>query len=221
MLLLGLLSLVIVIFVTILFQQLFDSNEPIEGFNYDSFKKKRIWIIGSSGSGKSTLSLMLSQVLNIPCLHMDEVRFKKNTPGFVLKTADEKLKIVNNFLENNDYWLIESTIKEANEYLLNNVDILIWLDLPLHICFFRVLKRTFHRILYNHKLFNSENREQLKNVLKIWSDDSILTYTIRYYSIRKSSKEAIFKKFEGISFHITNYKQLNVSGFIFFRKIIL
>lgn len=190
----------------------FHNIQPIDGFNYESFKNKKIWIIGSSsGCGKSTLSLILSNVLEIPCLHMDEVRFVKNKSGFCIKPVEEKMKMINEFLENNDKWVIESHVKQSDDILLNSIDILIWLDIPLYICLYRVLKRSLHRVWFKEKLFNTENREDILTVLKLWSNDSILTATFRWYSKSQTQNEMIYKKYKGTSFHIQNYKTLNAS----------
>ena len=51
----------------------------------------------------------------------------------------------------------------------------------------------------------------LFTVLKLWSNDSILTATVRWYSKSKKQNEMVYKKYKGTSFHIQNYKQLNVS----------
>ena len=64
----------------------------------------RIAIIGYSGSGKSTLSRILGEKYWIPMLHFDTVHFLQN---WKVRAVNEKVKIVRDFLDENENWCID------------------------------------------------------------------------------------------------------------------
>ena len=64
----------------------------------------KIAIIGYSGSGKSTLARLISELYDIPVLHLDTVEF---LPGWQSRELSKKLEIVRNFLNQNSSWVID------------------------------------------------------------------------------------------------------------------
>ncbi len=84
----------------------------------------KIAIVGYSGSGKSTLARRLGEKHSIPVLHFDRVQF---LPSWKERDLSEKLRITNEFMENNASWVIdgnyfklclERRIAEADEIVL-------------------------------------------------------------------------------------------------------
>ena len=67
-------------------------------------KNLKIQIIGYSGSGKSTLAKKLGIHFDIPYLHLDNVQFYGDWEE---RSKEEQNKIVDEFLENNDSWVID------------------------------------------------------------------------------------------------------------------
>ena len=64
----------------------------------------KIAIIGYSGSGKSTLARRLGEYYNIKVLHLDTVH---HLPGWVTRDKEDSKKIVEEFLNTNDNWVID------------------------------------------------------------------------------------------------------------------
>ena len=84
----------------------------------------KIAIVGYSGSGKSTLASKLAAKQGTSLLHFDTVQF---LPGWEERPFDEKLKMTEEFLDNNSSWVIdgnyfrlclERRIAEADEVIL-------------------------------------------------------------------------------------------------------
>ena len=84
----------------------------------------KIAIMGYSGSGKSTLARKLAALYHTDVLHFDSVQF---LPNWEVRSAEEKKKITEDFLNTHDAWVIdgnysklcyERRIEEADEIVL-------------------------------------------------------------------------------------------------------
>jgi len=98
---------------------------------------KRIMIMGSAGSGKSTLARALSEKTGIEAIHLDSVFWK---PGWVMTEKHEQNHIHDGLVEK-DEWIIEGNYCETLEKRAQSVDLAIYLDMPLSLCMYRVIKR--------------------------------------------------------------------------------
>lgn len=99
----------------------------------------KITIIGSPGSGKSTLAAKLHKILNIPLFHLDQYFWK---PGW--QTSDrEEFKKIHHRLCDASEWIIEGMATWLFDYRAEEADIIIFIDMPLYLCFYRIFKRAF------------------------------------------------------------------------------
>lgn len=99
----------------------------------------KIAIIGSPGSGKSTLALKLHKILHIPLYHIDKYFWKS---GWQRPDREDFRKIHNELCDKPE-WIIEGMAVSHFEYRLQRADVIIFLDIPAHICFYRIFKRAF------------------------------------------------------------------------------
>jgi adenylate kinase family enzyme len=99
---------------------------------------KRIAIIGNGGSGKSTLSQKLHSILNMPIYHLDKYFWK---PNWTRPDPDE-YKVVHDDLCERSEWIIDGNNLRHLEYRFNRADVIIFLDIPRYVCFWRVFRRT-------------------------------------------------------------------------------
>lgn len=100
---------------------------------------KRIAIIGNSGSGKSTLSQQLHKIYKLPVYHLDQYFWG---PGWVHPNPDE-YKIIHDNLCDLDEWIMDGVNLRLMEYRIQRADVIIFLDLPRYLCFYRIFKRLF------------------------------------------------------------------------------
>ena len=84
----------------------------------------KICIIGFSGSGKSTLAKRLAKFYNIAHLHLDSVHF---LPNWIERNDDDMEKIVNDFMKENNSWIIDGNYRRIAKDRFNNADIIIFL----------------------------------------------------------------------------------------------
>lgn len=99
----------------------------------------KIAILGHSGSGKSTLAACLGKLYGAPVLHLDKVHF---LPDWGERSDDEKRKIVGDFLNENESWVIDGNYTKLfyNERT-EQADKIIILLFGRFTCLKRVIKR--------------------------------------------------------------------------------
>ena len=101
---------------------------------------KRIAIIGNAGSDKSVLAQKLHQILNLPVYHLDQYFWK---PHWTHPNLDE-YKLIHDALCDKDRWIIDGMNLRVLEYRIQKADMIIFLDIPRYICFWRIFKRTIN-----------------------------------------------------------------------------
>jgi len=100
---------------------------------------KRVMICGASGSGKSTLARQLGTLTGLPVQYMDHIHWQS---GWVERTQEEKLALIS-VVEAQDRWIIEGGISARYAERLERADIIVWLDLPVGLRMWRVLRRSW------------------------------------------------------------------------------
>ncbi len=110
---------------------------------------EKIVIIGSPGAGKTTLARELHSVLNIKVYHLDRLFWLRGWKGIA---RDKRIDIMQ-ALAQEKQWIIEGTYIGSSEPRLEAADTIIFLDIPLWVCFRRIIKR--------HLKFNGHNRRDL------------------------------------------------------------
>jgi adenylate kinase family enzyme len=99
----------------------------------------KIAIIGSPGSGKSTFASKLHKILGISLFHLDQYFWK---PGWQ-RPDREAFKKIHNELCDRNAWIIEGMGISHFEHRIKQADIIIFLDIPLYVCLYRIFKRAF------------------------------------------------------------------------------
>lgn len=102
-------------------------------------KHYKIMIFGCPGSGKSTLAQWLSLHLSIPLYHCDKYYYTNNWAPRPREDFDADICTI---VEQNAYILDGNLSKILLEQKLS-VDLIIYLDVPLWKCYWRVVKRRF------------------------------------------------------------------------------
>ena len=103
-------------------------------------------IIGFSGSGKSTLAKAIGEKQGAPVLHLDKVHW---LPGWREREREEELKILGDFLDENESWVIDGNYNSLwFERRLKEADKIIFMDFNRFLCLSRAIKR---RLEYSGK----------------------------------------------------------------------
>ncbi|QWI72989.1 topology modulation protein (plasmid) [Bacillus mycoides] len=99
---------------------------------------KRIMVIGiSAGVGKSTFARKLGKALNINVYHLDALYWK---PNWVEASLEEFSK-AHQEIVNQGQWIIEGNYNKTIEIRAERADTIIYLEMPLYVCLYRVVKR--------------------------------------------------------------------------------
>lgn len=121
----------------------------------------KILIIGSVGSEKSTYARMISAKLNIKVYEIDLIVHddKTNTK----RTAKEQDEIIAGIDKNNS-WIIEGTLRENLQYLLEISDKIIFLDVPYNVRKRRILTRFIKQKIKSEKCSYKPTLQMLKRM---------------------------------------------------------
>ena len=94
-------------------------------------------VVGCPGSGKSTVAIRIAQKLDLPVVHLDKIHY---APGWQERTKAEKKRLATR-AEQADRWVIDGNLSATYPHRLSRADCCVWLDIPLRIWLWRVLKR--------------------------------------------------------------------------------
>lgn len=98
----------------------------------------KIQIIGYSGSGKSTLAKELATYFNIPYIHLDNVQFYGD---WQIRSIEEQNKIVDEFISENENWIIDGNYSKVSKKRFEISDITIFLNYNRFYCYKKAKKR--------------------------------------------------------------------------------
>ena len=142
----------------------------------------KIQIIGYSGCGKSTLASLLAKKNSAPVLYLDRAHF---LPGWRTRPANEREKIVLDFLNENDSWVIDGNYQKVlYERRLEEADEIIFMNFNRFSCFCRAYRR--------YRTYKGKTRESMTDGCEEKFDLAFMRWILRE-SRTKQQKEK-FKK---------------------------
>ncbi|MFC4411799.1 DNA topology modulation protein FlaR [Chungangia koreensis] len=105
----------------------------------------KIYVLGSVGSGKTTLARQLSAKLGIPHYETDNFVWSRHPEGDIRNSIEVRDSL---FLQaiHSSSWIIEGVHIDWNEEGFKQADIIVFLDLPLHIRRRQFILRYFRQI---------------------------------------------------------------------------
>ena len=145
---------------------------------------QRVMIIGPCGAGKSTVSHVLAARLNLPLVHMDQLNWQ---PGWV-DAGNDRLRGLLAVEVAEDRWLIEGNYASTMDMRLKRADTIVYLDYPLPLCLWRLVKRivtTYGR-----------NRPDMAEDCPERFDAEFLLYVIRWNRGPRQRTEALLRCLE-------------------------
>jgi adenylate kinase family enzyme len=142
----------------------------------------RIVIYGATGSGKTTLARRLGEILGLGVIELDAIR---HDGAFDATPWDEMRQRIEAAIETYPVgWVCEGNYNRVRNVSLSRADTLISLDLPWRTSFWRLLKRTVHRVRTREPLFAPNGpRETWRGTFL--SRQSILLWSITDHQRRK------------------------------------
>jgi len=148
---------------------------------------KKFVVIGTTGSGKSTLAERLAGKLGGDYIELDALNWGPNwTPA-----EDETLRTRVDKATLSDCWVVAGNYGITRPVTWARAEAIIWLDYSLWVIFWRLVRRTWKRIVFKEELWNG-NREQLTTQLKLWSEESLFHWLFKTYWRRKREYPQLF-----------------------------
>jgi energy-coupling factor transporter ATP-binding protein EcfA2 len=138
---------------------------------------QRIGIIGTTGSGKSTLARRLSSVFNMPCVELDDLYWEPHWTNVSPDVFSERVAAV----VRQERWIVEGNYSMVRDLIWQRADCLIWLNYPLRVNLYRLVRRTFRRVFAGEPCCNG-NRESL---LRSFGKDSIFVWALKTHGPRR------------------------------------
>ena len=156
--------------------------------------EKRIVVIGVTGAGKTTFARELAHRLGCRHIEMDALYW---LPDWVESSTEQFREQVAAAVAG-DAWVIDGNYSKVRDIVWTKADTVIWLDYPLPLILWRLIKRTIHRIMSQEELWNG-NRERWQNQ---FTRDSLILWALGSYGRHQHTYPTLFQQRE--------YSQLTV-----------
>lgn len=147
---------------------------------------RRIVIVGAVSSGKTTLARELACITGAPHVELDSLRYR---PGWVEVRDDTvRAKVVE--IVGTDEWVMDGNYASGQDLIWLRAQLLVWLDFPLAVILWRLLRRTFRRLL-TRSTFAAGTQEQ---VARLFGSQSILVWACRSHKTRRKRYEELLRQ---------------------------
>jgi hypothetical protein len=133
----------------------------------------------ASGSGKTTVGRELARRLGVPFVELDALVHGPNWT----ETPDDELRELLAPVLAGEGWVIDGGYRrKIGDLVLGQADVVVWIDLPLHVWLPRLLRRTGRRLSGREEIWNG-NRESVKGAIGGWN--ALIPYAIRMHFSRR------------------------------------
>jgi adenylate kinase family enzyme len=130
-------------------------------------------VIGSTGSGKTTFARALAQRLGIPHIELDALFWQ---PNWTMTAPDEFKQRVAAALGAGE-WVVDGNYNSRlGSFVLDQADLVIWLDLPLRTTYPRIVRRTLRRLRTRESLWGTNVESWRGTFLR---KDSLLWWALK------------------------------------------
>jgi adenylate kinase family enzyme len=141
---------------------------------------RRIVVAGISGNGKTTLGRRLSAQLGVPFTELDSLM---HMPGWTEAEPDDFRRNVQAVMDASEGWVLDGMYQGLlGDLVLRRADTLVWLDQPLPLVLYRLIRRALRDVVTQRDLFNG-NRQTLK--MAFWGRDSLVGFAVRSHFKRR------------------------------------
>lgn len=139
---------------------------------------KRIAVVGVTGSGKTTLASNLAGVLDLAHVELDALRFG---PGWS-EPPDEVFRQRVFAALSAPGWVVDGNYSRVRDITWKLADTIVWLDYPFLTSFWRLLRRSYRRVVLQEELWNN-NRETLRTLL--FEKDALIPWFFKTFQRRR------------------------------------
>ena len=145
----------------------------------------RVAVVGTSGSGKTTLARALAGRLGVPHVELDAFHWASGWTEVDEQTFRDRVATA---LETTG-WVTDGNYSAVRDLYLARADTVVWLDLPLRTCLWRVIRRTHRRSTTGEELWGTDNRETWRRHV---GRESLIWWVLESHRRRRREYEARF-----------------------------
>lgn len=138
----------------------------------------RILIYGVTGSGKSTLAQRLGLLTGVPYYSVDDRTWE---PGWIEVDAQRQRSIFTEICDQPS-WILDTAYAKWIDIPLARAEVILALDYPRWLSFWRLLRRTLARLFDRRPICNG-NHESLRT---LFSKDSIIRWHFVSFSRKRN-----------------------------------
>ena len=123
---------------------------------------RRISVVGLSGSGKTTVARQLARLVDAPHVELDALHWIY--PDWA-EPPDEEFRAAVRRALADDAWVVEGNYRKARAVYWPQVEMMVWLDLPLWVTTWRALWRSLRRVGSSEPLWGTQRESFRHSVL--------------------------------------------------------
>lgn len=163
---------------------------------------QRILISGNSNSGKSTLAAELAELFDYDFVELDALNFEGSWTGLNESNPTRfKEKVAK--ATAGEHWVVAGSYENFSKGIFwQKLDTIIWLDLPMPLLVWRMLRRSWKRWRTQELLWGS-NREYFWPQLMVWrKEESLLWWIITKHKGKRQNilRDQVDPKWKHINF---------------------
>lgn len=143
-----------------------DGNETMPS------RPRRVVVLGTTGSGKSTAAARIAELIGADRLELDSLN---HGPNWTQRPVEEFLAGVAEFAARPSWVIDGNYVDRVSDTLWPQADIVVYLDPPLPVTLWRIVRRTVLRIVRRTELWNG-NRERWT---ALFGRDSLLVWAVQ------------------------------------------
>ena len=133
----------------------------------------RVVVFGTTGSGKSVLAERLAARTGLRVIELDALFWGRDWQPAPVDLFRHRVDRETR----GEGWIVVGNYGQVRDLVWRPADTLIWLDLPLPLVMWRLLRRTVRRVATREELWGTGNSESMRQAF--FSRDSILLWALK------------------------------------------